>query len=286
MSTNNLEVEENVSAAAAAAEVDKKSNQIFIRNLAFDTKAEDIENLFGEYGPLKNASVVMENGVSRGFGFVKFAIPEDAVNAIKILQGRELKGRRLKLELAVKKARGRNAVVPVDTLDEQVKEDRKARVELGRQRQLESSLKYDENAVVDFMGEEMIVDKKAEEVITDVVVDVKETIPVEKNVKKKVEEKEVKSEKKEEVKVEKKEKKEKKVEKVKEEMNAKETVVKSKVDKKKIVEKTDVMNMEILEAAVPVVAVPGASLKLVILGMLSKYKYVRMYRHVYPYTYM
>jgi hypothetical protein len=255
--SNNSEVEE-ISSPSAVAEIDKKSNQIFIRNLAFDTKAEDIEKLFGEHGPLKNASVVMENGVSRGFGFVKFAIPEDAVNAIKVLQGRELKGRRLKLELAVKKARGRNAVVPVETLDEQVKAERLARVELGRQRQLESSLQYDENAVADFMGENIPFPKA--EVIPEVVAEVAEIV-VEKKLKKKVsEEKEAKVENKEEIKVE---KKEKKVQKTKEEKSVKEAVVKSK-DKKES-EKT-VIDKEI--EAVPVVkAVPGASLKLVILGV-------------------
>lgn len=50
---------------------DKKSNQIFIRNLSYDVTSDDLLKLFEEHGPVKNVSVVLEGGVSRGFGFVK-----------------------------------------------------------------------------------------------------------------------------------------------------------------------------------------------------------------------
>lgn len=33
--------------------------------------AQDLTELFQEFGPLKHTSVVQENGVSKGFGFVK-----------------------------------------------------------------------------------------------------------------------------------------------------------------------------------------------------------------------
>lgn len=52
-------------------ESDKKSNQIFIRNLSYDVTSDDLLKLFEEHGPVKNVSVVLEGGVSRGFGFVK-----------------------------------------------------------------------------------------------------------------------------------------------------------------------------------------------------------------------
>ena len=44
------------------------------------------------------------------------ALPEDADNAIKALNGTDLKGRKLKLESAVKKLRGKNA--PKENKDE------------------------------------------------------------------------------------------------------------------------------------------------------------------------
>ena len=50
---------------------EKKSNQIFIRNLSYDVTSDDLLQLFEVHGPVKNVSVVLENNVSRGFGFVK-----------------------------------------------------------------------------------------------------------------------------------------------------------------------------------------------------------------------
>ena len=53
------------------ADIERKQNQVFVRNLAFDTTSEDLLELFQEVGPVKRASVAMDNEVSKGFGFVK-----------------------------------------------------------------------------------------------------------------------------------------------------------------------------------------------------------------------
>lgn len=55
--------------------------------------------------------------------FSNSALLEDAENAIKALQGKDLKGRKLKLESAVKKARGRNAAKETETVTEVKEED-------------------------------------------------------------------------------------------------------------------------------------------------------------------
>ena len=60
----------------------------------------------------KDNSGNKELGVSRGFGFVTFAVEADALEAVAKLQGVELKGRKLKLEIAVK----RGAPKPVISL--------------------------------------------------------------------------------------------------------------------------------------------------------------------------
>ena len=53
---------------------------------------------------MKRASIIQgANGVSRGFGFVKFALPEDAARAAAILHGSDFHHRRLAVELAMKK---------------------------------------------------------------------------------------------------------------------------------------------------------------------------------------
>lgn len=77
---------------------------IFVRNLPFSATTRDLEELCGGIGPVKRASIIQSaDGVSRGFGFVKFAIPEDAVRAAAILASTDLKGRTLSVELAVKR---------------------------------------------------------------------------------------------------------------------------------------------------------------------------------------
>lgn len=75
-----------------------------MRNLPFSATTRDLEELCGGIGPVKRASIIQSSdGVSRGFGFVKFAIPEDAVRAAAILASTDLKGRTLSVELAVKR---------------------------------------------------------------------------------------------------------------------------------------------------------------------------------------
>jgi len=60
--------------------------------------------LFEPFGPVKRAAIAKtDDGVSRGFAFVKYALKEDAEKALQELQGKVLKGRSLKLEIAVKK---------------------------------------------------------------------------------------------------------------------------------------------------------------------------------------
>ena len=57
--------------ATSSAPDTTKANQIFVRNLSYDVTSDDLMKLFEEHGPVKNVSVVVEGGVSRGFGFVK-----------------------------------------------------------------------------------------------------------------------------------------------------------------------------------------------------------------------
>jgi RNA recognition motif-containing protein len=81
------------------------AKQVFVRNLAFDVTNDDLSALFEDIGPLKNTSVAATNGVGKGFGFVKFSLAEDAAAAIEKLQGSLFRGRKLILELGLKKER-------------------------------------------------------------------------------------------------------------------------------------------------------------------------------------
>lgn len=89
--------------ASAAAELEQKKREIFVRNLSYDTTSDELIELFQEIGPIKRGSVTQKDGVSRGFGFIKFALEEDAQSAIAQMNGREYKGRHLIIETAVNK---------------------------------------------------------------------------------------------------------------------------------------------------------------------------------------
>jgi RNA recognition motif-containing protein len=69
------------------------SKNLYVGNLAFSTTSADLEQLFGQYGKVTKAQVVMdrETGQSRGFGFVEMSAGGD--EAIKALNLTEFQGR-------------------------------------------------------------------------------------------------------------------------------------------------------------------------------------------------
>lgn len=76
--------------------------------------AEDLEQLCSEIGPVKRASIIQgSEGRSRGFGFVIFAVPEDAERSVASLGGSKYKGRVLSVEVALKKGQRPIGVTPL-----------------------------------------------------------------------------------------------------------------------------------------------------------------------------
>lgn len=71
---------------------------VFVRNVAYDVDDEQLNSFFSELGPIKQGFLVKKGGGRhQGFGFVQFALEEDAERAVEELQGRELGGRKLKV---------------------------------------------------------------------------------------------------------------------------------------------------------------------------------------------
>jgi RNA recognition motif-containing protein len=71
------------------------SKNIYVGNLSFQTTADDLIQVFGEYGTVSRAQVVSDRdtGRSRGFGFVEMS--EGGEEAIAALNGAEYQGRAL-----------------------------------------------------------------------------------------------------------------------------------------------------------------------------------------------
>lgn len=83
------------------------STNLFVGNLNFATTTQDLESLFAEYGQVADAQVITDRdtGRSRGFGFVEMASTEDAEKAISSLNGKDVSGRQLKVNVAKPRSR-------------------------------------------------------------------------------------------------------------------------------------------------------------------------------------
>ena len=84
------------------------AQKVFVGGIAFATTDEGLREFFGQSGTVVSASVVTDQatGRSRGFGFVEMATAEEADKAVTDINGRELDGRRLNVEIAKPKANG------------------------------------------------------------------------------------------------------------------------------------------------------------------------------------
>src|SRR2546428_5003752 len=76
--------------------------KLFVGGLSFSTSSERLREAFAGFGEVHSATVVMDRdtGRSRGFGFVEMATGEEANAAVSRLNGSELDGRQIKVEVA------------------------------------------------------------------------------------------------------------------------------------------------------------------------------------------
>ena len=83
------------------------STNLFVGNLTFNTTTADLETLFGQHGDVTKAQVIndRDTGRSRGFGFVEMESQEGANTAISALNGTDLVGRDLTVNLAKERSR-------------------------------------------------------------------------------------------------------------------------------------------------------------------------------------
>jgi len=77
-------------------------NRIFVGNLSYDTNDDGLRDAFASFGSVIDAKVITdrESGRSRGFGFVEFSTPDEANKAIADMDGKEVDGRELAVNIA------------------------------------------------------------------------------------------------------------------------------------------------------------------------------------------
>ena len=78
------------------------SSKLFVGNLSFDTTENDLNDAFAAHGTVMETNLLMdrETGRPRGFGFITMNSPEEAQKAIAALNGSQLGGRALTVNVA------------------------------------------------------------------------------------------------------------------------------------------------------------------------------------------
>jgi len=75
---------------------------IYVGNLAWEMTEEDLQKEFSAFGEVESARIITDkfSGRSKGFGFVEMPNKEEADKAISELNGKDLKGRAIKVNEA------------------------------------------------------------------------------------------------------------------------------------------------------------------------------------------
>lgn len=88
------------------------SKRIYIGNLSYTTTEERLSELFSEFGEVVSATIIKDRDTSqsKGFGFVELSDEADSDGAISRLSGKEVDGRRVRVNYAEEKreSAGRN----------------------------------------------------------------------------------------------------------------------------------------------------------------------------------
>lgn len=82
--------------------MEDQKNKLYVGNLPWSVTSEKLAEMFKSFGEISEAVVISDkfSGRSKGFGFVTFAKDEDAAKAEKEMNGKDLEGRDLTVNVA------------------------------------------------------------------------------------------------------------------------------------------------------------------------------------------
>uniref|UniRef100_K7FIJ6 RNA-binding protein 3 n=2 Tax=Pelodiscus sinensis TaxID=13735 RepID=K7FIJ6_PELSI len=85
-----------------------EEGKLFVGGLNFETDEQGLEQHFGSFGPISEVVVIKDKETqrSRGFGFITFANPEHASDAMRAMNGESVDGRQIRVDHAGKSSRG------------------------------------------------------------------------------------------------------------------------------------------------------------------------------------
>jgi RNA recognition motif-containing protein len=78
------------------------SSKLYVGGLPYAVTDQELSNLFAQHGTVETANVVKDRDTdrSRGFGFVEMSSQDEAEKAIQALNGTDLQGRALTVNVA------------------------------------------------------------------------------------------------------------------------------------------------------------------------------------------
>jgi len=80
----------------------QNNKKIYVGNLPWSVRDEQLKELFSSYGEITDAVVITfrDTGKSKGFGFVEFAEEESALKAIEEMDQKEVEERNIIVKMA------------------------------------------------------------------------------------------------------------------------------------------------------------------------------------------
>jgi len=83
-------------------EYEMNNKKLFIGNLPYTATEDELRDLFSTAGTVESVSIIMDKftGRAKGFGFVEMSTEEEAQNAVKTLNQKDLGGRQIAVDIA------------------------------------------------------------------------------------------------------------------------------------------------------------------------------------------
>ena len=73
-----------------------EKKKLYLGNLNYSASADEVRALLSEFGTVTNVNIIEE----KGFGFAELSTQEEAERVLNELNGKEFKGRTLKIDFA------------------------------------------------------------------------------------------------------------------------------------------------------------------------------------------
>ena len=78
------------------------ATKLFVGSLSFNVTEDELKELFAAHGTIVSCSIIMDRDTNRskGFGFVEMESEDEAQAAIKALDGQQISGRTIAVNIA------------------------------------------------------------------------------------------------------------------------------------------------------------------------------------------